>query len=316
MPRRLQQTFHCSPLEELTHQLLFAPPTKRIEQVQRTERLHDEIEADCPYPLDYLVYRITGYRRDGEGESVLLVGEAVRPDLRLIIDQLSRSVALPADDEPSETIEQVARRLSVSVKTVNRWRKAGLRWRWMVPRAGARPQIVIPRSALERFTERHTKRVRRATRFSTIPENERTALIERARRIVRDSDRRLTLNQVADRLAKQRGRALETIRLLLEKHDQANPAEAIFTDQRGPLTPREKRVIERAHRRGVPVSRLAERFERSRPSIHRVIRERRAAAARQIDLRHVHSATFERDDADAVILRAAQNKSSSNGNGE
>lgn len=315
MPRRLQQTFHCSPLEELTHQLLFAPPAKRIEQVHRAERLHDEIETDCPYPLDYLVYRITGYRRDDDGESPLLVGEAVRPDLRLMIDHLSHSVTLTTDTvpnpEPVETVEQVARRLNVSVKTVNRWRKAGLRWRWTLLDGTSRKQIIIPRSALAHFTDCQTDRVQRASRFTTIPDAERDALIERARTIVKRRKQPMTLNQVAAQLADECGRALETMRLLLEKHDRAHPQRAIFTDARGPLTPREKRVIERAYRIGIAPRKLAERFGRTRHTIHRIIRERRAAAARHIDLRHVHSPTFNRDDADQVILRAVSHVESS-----
>src|SRR5690606_13154618 len=159
---------NCEPLEDLARQFLFAPPAKRAEHVRRAERLHDEIGEQRNYPLDFLVYRITGYRRD-RGDSVLLVGEAILPDLRLIIDHLSRSVDLPmGEGEPAETAEQLAQRLNVSTKTISRWRKLGLRWRWAVPAAGGRKQIVFTQSAVEHFTARHAERVDKAARFSQI----------------------------------------------------------------------------------------------------------------------------------------------------
>ena len=310
MPRRLQQTFHCAPLSELTRQLLFAPPAKRIEQLHRTERLHDEIDTNTPYPIEYLVYRITGYRRDASDESELLVGEAVQPDLRLIIDQLSRSVDLPADDEPAVTVPEAARELNVSSKTINRWRRAGLRWRWVVPRDQGQRHIVIPRSALERFTDHNASRVARARRFTPLGEKDQQYILERAGQIVRRAGAASapTLNQVAAEVARETDRALETVRLILEKHDRQHPQRALFYRSTGPLSARQKRVIERAYRRGIAACRLAERFGRSRATIHRIIHQRRAAAARHVALEHVHSPTFDRDDADQVILRDAMSE--------
>ncbi|MFW6031961.1 MAG: hypothetical protein ACOCTI_01145, partial [Phycisphaeraceae bacterium] len=104
MPPEQPLSFRSQPLADLARQLQFAPPGTRAEQVRRTERLHDEIEPERSYPLDFLVFRITGYRRDWT-DGTLLVGEAARPDLRLMIDRLSRSIELPqGTDEPSETV--------------------------------------------------------------------------------------------------------------------------------------------------------------------------------------------------------------------
>lgn len=136
MSRRLKQTFRCGPLDGLARQLLFSPPDKRILQVRRIERLHDQLDPNKNYPLDFLFYRITGYRREGK-DAVLLTGEAVLPDLRLMIDTLSRSVRMPMDDAGTvETVRQLADRLSVSTKTIGRWRGAGMRWRWVAPAGG------------------------------------------------------------------------------------------------------------------------------------------------------------------------------------
>lgn len=305
MSRPLKQQFNCEPLEQLTRQLLFAPPEKRALQVQRAEKLHDELEPNQTYPLDFIIYRLTSYRRD-VSDSTLLVGEAAQPDLRLMIDRLSRSIRLPKDDgEPAETAAQLAARLNVSTQTITRWRQRGLRWRWVVAKNGARGaaarQVVFPRSAVDRFVRQNGERVKRASQFTQIPATRRRDILHRARRIA--EAREVTLNQVAQHLARRTGRALETLRLILEKHDRQHPKQAIFAGRTAPLSARQKRMIERAHRWGVSAEQMAERFKRSRATIYRVIRERRAAAARRVDVSFVPSPIFDREDADAVILR-------------
>ena len=86
----MNQRYRSAALRDLVQQLRFVPAARRAEQVRRAEQLHDEIDPQAVYPLDYLVYRITRYRHDHD-EDVLLVGEAVTADLRLLIDELSRS---------------------------------------------------------------------------------------------------------------------------------------------------------------------------------------------------------------------------------
>ncbi len=305
MSRRWSQSFACSALEELTRQLMFAPPTKRAEQCRRAETLHDEVVDDATYPLDYLAYRITGYRREARGEAgaELLVGQAVAADLRLMIDELSRSADVPLlEHESAETTEALASRLNISGKTISRWRRNGLRWRWVRPEHGGRRQIVFLDSAVRRYIASHQSQIEKATAFSQIPPDERIRLLERARRIALSRD--VSLNQTAAHLARRSGRALETIRLLLEKHDRDHPEDAIFIDRSGPLTPQQRRVIARAYRMGVGVGKIARRFRRTRSTIYRAIHDRRAAAARRLPLTFVASPIFERDDADEVILRA------------
>ncbi|HEX7010972.1 MAG TPA: hypothetical protein VF184_13400 [Phycisphaeraceae bacterium] len=302
MSRRLKQPFNRPELEDLLRQLLFSPPAKRIQQVLRAEQLHDQIDPQRDYPLDFLVYRITGYRPDA-GRSPLLPGWAILPDLRLMIDRLSRSVDFPpeaADSEPAQTVEELSLRLNVSVKTISRWRREGLRWRWMRGPAGRR-QLMIPQSAIEHFQAQHHQRIEKASRFSHVDPNLRKAVIERARRIAQASD--VSLNQVAAHLARRTGRALETIRQILLKHDRDHPRDPIFKDRTGPLTPRQKRFIVRAYRWGIPIGRIAQRTGRTRSTLYRVIREHRAAEANQITLRYVRLPLFEREDADQVILR-------------
>ena len=302
MGRTQASPFRSQRLAELTRQLLHGGD-RRAMHVRRAETLHDTIDPERAYPLEFVIYRITGYRRD-VGDNALLVGEALRPDLRQMIDTLSRATPLVAvAGEAHETAEQLAARLDVSTKTLSRWRRQGLRWRW-VRDCGQRPRIAFTAAAVEDFLNRHGQRVTRASAFSQIPAEQRERIIQRARRLAEQRD--VSLNQVAAHLARRTGRALETIRQILERYDRQGGDERIFRDRTGPLTPQQKRVIARAYRMGIPVSRLARRFARTRSTVHRVIAQQRAAAARRLELMWIEMPTFHREDADAVLLREAR----------
>jgi len=272
-----------------------------VQQVARLETLHDQIDAGKNYPLDFLYYRITGYRRDAK-DALVLAGEALLPDLRLMIDALSRSVRIPMDDkhDPVETVQQLAERIGVSTKTIGRWRSAGMRWRWVAPMDGGRKVVVVPRSASQRYIADHPGQVKRAAKFTQIDPDTRRKIIERARQIVRR--REASLNQVAAHLAAKTGRGLETIRQVLANFDRDNPARAIFTGHTGPLTHKHKRVIARAYRMGVPVDTIAQRFGRTRSTVYRALHQFGAGSAGRVSLDYIPSPIFQRDDAEEVIL--------------
>jgi len=301
LSRRLKQTYHCQPLGELARQLMFSPPDKRVLQVRRIETLHDQLAADSNYPVDFLAYRITGYRREGK-EAVILAGDAVLPDLRLMIDELSRSVRIPIDpeDDPVETIQALAERLDVSTKTISRWRQAGLRWRWVAPEQGGRKVLTVPRRASDRYVREHDDQVQRAAAFTQIEPNARKQLVRRARQIARRRD--VSLNQVAGHLASKTGRGLETVRQVLLKHDRDHPDRAVFTGHTPPLNRKQKRVITRAYRVGVPVDTIAEKYGRARSTVYRVLHQYGAGLAGRIPLSCIEGPTFSRDDAQEVIL--------------
>ncbi|MEM9881309.1 MAG: hypothetical protein AAF800_00130 [Planctomycetota bacterium] len=268
--------------------------------LRAAEALHDALDPDRTYPFDFVAYRLTGYRRD-YGDDSLLVGEAVAEDLRLLIDRLSRGLDLSPSDGDTRTVDQVAAALGVSTKTLSRWRKDGLRWRWVRPLPGARRVLGFPAAALDHYDRLRPGRLERAARFTAVSDEERAALLRRARRITERVE--VAPRRVAEHLARRSGRAVETLRLLMARHDREHPDHPIFPDRGHPLTPRQRRVIARARRRGVPVSRLAERFDRTPAAIHRVLLDRRAADARRVDLTHVPHPQFDRPDAAEVYLR-------------
>ena len=70
-----------------------------------------------------------------------------------------------------------ALRLNVSTKTLSRWRKDGLRWRWVTPMPGARKVIGFTADAVERFTAQHGQRVSRAMTFTQISSDDRQRIL-------------------------------------------------------------------------------------------------------------------------------------------
>ncbi|MEX0777245.1 MAG: hypothetical protein WD042_16195 [Phycisphaeraceae bacterium] len=300
MPRSTTPTFRCQALDQLTRELLFAPPARRVEQVRRAERLHDQIEPEINYPLEFVVYRITGYRSEIEQET-LLVGQAILHDLRLLIDRLSQSMDIPVGaDEVVESGEALARRLNVSTKTLSRWRQLGLRWRWARV-DGGRKGVVYPRRASERFLAAHPQLLRRAADFTRLDAVTHRQILQRARRIAQSSQ--VSPNQVAIHLSRKYGRALETIRRLLEAHDHRHPEDRIFADRSGPLDGAQRQAIAQAHAAGTPIRALAAQYRRTRSTIQRAIHLQRAAAVRKLDIQYFALPPFTRDDADSVYLR-------------
>ncbi len=303
-PRRPR--YRSDAMAQLARQLHFAAPEIKREQVRRAERLHDELNPTHNYPFDFIQYRITGYRREIAAEisaDLILVGDALLPDLRQFIDELSRSVGMPStQSEPTLGLEELARELRVSVRTVQRWRREGLRWRWVLEAGQPRKRLGFTRSAVARFTQDAQPRLARAAQFSRLTRPQRQRLLERARRLTLAQP--VTLNQVATHLARRTGRAVETVRQLLLQHDQRHPEAALFADRDRPLTRAQRHAVCRAYRRGIPVARLSAQFGRVRSGIYRTIRQRRAMALQRLPLRYHHLPQFTAPDAAAQLTTA------------
>lgn len=300
MGRPRNQTFTSSALAELTRQLLYSPRSKRVEQVQRAEALHDQLDPDSAYPLEYLAYRITRYHPQSDHDD-FLPGDVAAADLRLLIDQLSRSAPEPAGDEPVHRLCDIADRAGVSLRTVDRWRNLGLRWRWWLPEPDREPVAGIPGAAWQDFQQKQPRRVQRAAGFTRLDADERSRALELARAITQ-RDEQASLGRVARELAAATRRSPEAMRQLLLDHEREHPDSPLFPLRSGPLTPRQRDLADRAFRRGVPLRRIAERLRRSVPTVHHVIQQRRLHRLDVARLEYVALPGFEdRQTLDEII---------------
>ena len=91
-------------------QVRFAPREKKIEQVNRAEKLLAELDPARTYTYEYLCYRITDFRPESF-PNLKLSGEEAGHDLRLFVEDLSDAADVPADDAGEQvlTVEELSK---------------------------------------------------------------------------------------------------------------------------------------------------------------------------------------------------------------
>jgi RNA polymerase sigma factor (sigma-70 family) len=282
-------------------QVRYAPRDARLAQIDKAEKLLDELVLNKDYRYQDLCQRITTYRPEMYPDLVV-TGEDAAHDLRLFIEDLSDSANIKAESLPEQvlTVEDVSKRFKVSTKTVDRWRNRGLVSRRFM--FGNRKRIGFLKSSVERFVARHANDVQRGGQFSQMTEAERDEIVVRARRLARAGG---CPAEISRRIARKTGRAVETIRYTLKNHDQQHPEGAVFPDAQQPLTDDVKKEIHRGFRRGMSVERLSKRYCRTKASVYRIIGEMRAKRLLDQPIEFMYHASFEAPDADEVILSAA-----------
>jgi len=287
-------------LEELTNQQVrFAPQELRQRQLEKAERLLAEVQPDKQYPYQYVCYRVTDYRPDSHAAQVI-GGEDLKHDLGLFIEELARSMpAEPVENaaEPVLTLEQISKRLNVSTKTINRWRKRGLIG--LPYLYNGRRQLGFRQSMVEQFLRANPERVERGGKFSQMSDAEKEEILRRARRLARFGG---SLTEVSRRIARRLNRSPETVRYTIKNFDREHPDQALFPSVTGPLDADAKKTIYDSYRRDIPVETIAKRFGRTRTSVYRIINEVRAQRLLDQPLEYIPHASFDNPALEAEIL--------------
>jgi RNA polymerase primary sigma factor len=290
-------------LEQLTdQQVRFAPPARRLEHLRRAEKLLTEIQADKDYPYQYVCYRITDFRPDTLVELVIS-GHDLIHDLGLMIAQLAASMpALPVETvtEPVFTLEEFSRKLNVTPKTINRWRKRGLIGLPIL--YNGRRQVGFLPSLVDPFLNSNQVRVERSSRFSQLTQEERDEVLRRARRLARLTGGSLT--EISRRVGRRLGRSPETVRYTIKNFDREHPEQALFPELTGPFDQGTKETIYNSYRRGISVDALAKRFQRTRSSMYRVLNEIRAQRLLDQHLDYMYNPIFDNPSMADTIMAA------------
>src|SRR4029079_7285825 len=166
--------YHNPLLKQLRdQQVRVASRDKKLEHVNRAEKLLAELDTGRSYPYEYLCYRITEYRPE-TAAGVTVPGRDVAHDLRLFVEDVSDSANVKVEDagEPVHTVEELSKMFNVSTKTISRWREQGLVSRRFLF-DGKRKRVGFLRSSVERFVAHNAERVRRGERFSQLSDEER-----------------------------------------------------------------------------------------------------------------------------------------------
>jgi len=283
-------------------QARFAPPGKRRKQVDGAERLLAIIEKDKEYPFEFVCFRITGFRPKGGAGRRLIRGDELADDLRVFIWKLSGQVAEPVIRQSEEiyTKEQLARKLRVSTKTIDRWRRRGLCVRKYVFEDG-RKRLGFLRSAVDKFLSENRDLAEKAGRFTRLSAGQRQGIIEHAAAL--SSKTKMSRRQIIARIAAETGRGQETIRCVVLGYERLHPDKAgLMRKAGGVLSPAEGAEVDRLHKQGLGIEELMRRFGKSRSSIYRILKKRRAQALLGERIEFIQSDEFLKPDAEVKIL--------------
>jgi len=298
---RLVRKYVNKPMGELAAELAAGLVRLRKGYVDAAEALIRIIEPERQYPIEFAVYRITGFRGQlsrPAGEPIR--GEDLRKDLQSLMLDVCDSFKLRTDDYDEMVFDtpSLARRFNVATKTIQRWRHRGLTARRLVFPDGKR-RIAFLASSVDWFVSQRSMQISRSVSFSQLSEAERDDIIERAKQLAATG---CSPGDVIRRLAEDTSRAVETIRYTIRRHDRENPSTAIFPHATMPLDDQEKIEIYRSFLHGIGASALATRYGRTRGSIYRVVNEIRARQLMQRPISYVYNEEFDAPDADEVIL--------------
>lgn len=292
----MQRSYRIDAINELRRQQIRRSSVdERLRRLEEVERAVAELDPARDYAVDRVVTRIgcRGWVRPDRDKAP---GVDLIHDLRLLVEDLSDSVDLPAEavGEQVLTVEDLAKQFNVSTKTIARWREAGLVSRKLV--FDGRKRVGFLRSSVDRFVRANQERVERGARFRQLSDEERAELLAHARRLADEGHSRPeSIRLLVDRT----GRTADTVRATLAAHEEREP---IFAETGGVLTDRQKEQILDEHRSGVAVEKLMKRYSRSKTTIYRLVAEARHERIKRLPLDFIPNDRFRRKGADAACL--------------
>ncbi|RKY05777.1 MAG: hypothetical protein DRP66_10135, partial [Planctomycetota bacterium] len=291
-------------LRQFFEGLRFAPLAQKEKELSRAQSLLEIVEPDTEYPFEFVCFRIAGFRPRSEDSGHIIRGRDLIDALTVFIATVNRQTApdISTRTEKVYTVRQLARRFNVSIKTIHRWRAKGLKGRLFVFDDGKR-RLGFVASAVERFARENERLVERASGFRPLGDDERDRIIKRAVVLAQAGDK--SRYAIIKLIAEETGRAVETIRSLLAAHDKTAKGQGTFRKSPGRLRSKDIKQICRLYSQGVSVAELMKKFDRSRSSIFRIVKKRRAAELLGRRITYVDSLEFQSDDAPQFILSDA-----------
>lgn len=291
-------------LAQLLAQLRFAPQAQRQKQLEATEKLFTIIEPQQDYPYEFICYQITGYRPKGPERQELVKGSELADDLQIFITKLSAQLAQPTCElnQKVYSIAQLAKHLTVSTKTIHRWRKRGLPARKFIFGNGKK-QLGLLQSNIDEFAKKNPGLLRSAKKFTRLGEGQEKEIVKRAYDLAQRGhpSRRAVIGTIAGQL----GRAHETVRYTLVKYEKAHPDKPIFKKPNGMITPKQAVSLYEMYENNVELEELKKKFHRSKSSIYRIIKQRRAKQLLSKKIEFIDSDEFLSESAKQEILGKA-----------
>lgn len=304
-------------LQELARQLRFQPADASRRQLVRAEelalKLLEESEPEREWPVEWVVFRITGYRTEKAAPAFAgtIRGRDLQRDLGALVQILSAAAGERERDLRNDgasrwmTGEELCARWRVTRQTIDRYRALGLfSRRARIDRAeGTRtpPQrALFDRRVIEVFERVHGGMLARAGAFSRTDDRFAERMHRRASRY-----RRLlgwSLARISQRLAPRTGRSEGAVRRAILDAD-SRAAEPVFGA--GPRLRRAGREqVVQEFNRGGRARDLVRASGRSRASVYRMVAAERARRLRELNLIGPARPEFADDRASERILES------------
>jgi len=282
-------------------QLRFTPQKKRRKQLDSVEKLLAIIEKDKEYPFEFVCFRITGFHPKNLPEQQLIKGDELADDLQIFISKLSGQLALPAAEQKQKiyTIEELATELGVSTKTIRRWRKRGLIALKYIFDDGIK-RFGFTQSAVQKFLKANPSLTDKAKKFTRLTKKQKQSIIKQALPLAAKGT--TSRYQIIGRIAAKIGKTHETVRYTLLNYEKVHPEKLVFSRHAGALSPATSAEIYKLFKEGRETEELMSRFNRSKSSIYRIIKLRRAKELLARKIEFITSDEFLEDNAREKIL--------------
>ena len=277
----------------LRRQFEFVDHRIGLVRLDNLEALARDVLPSRSYPIEWVIYRITGIDSTSEGDPTPVEGEALLAALVSLIEDMSRALGpLPFDADRDLSVEESARRLGVSARTIRRWRPRGLPI-LRFDGGDGRPRAGLRRDQLAWFAEIHRPRVDRARRRRPVDVEETEAI---RRRFAERLAEGMTEPAAIRSMARESRRSVSTIRRLVGASPRTTAGGSDESTRR-----RRRRLVVRAHDRAIPIEAIAARLDRSPRSVHRLVLEVRRSRLQGLPVPVVVPAGVERQDAGRVF---------------
>ena len=288
-------------LAELFKELRFTPKRRRQKELDSAEKLLSLVDKSREYSFEFVCFKITGFRPKGAVAQELIKGDELADDLAKFISKLSGQIGGSAGEQGQKvyTIGELAAKLGVSTKTINRWRKRGLAVRKFVFGDGKK-RLGFLQSGVDKFFGQCPEAVKKAERFSRLSGEEKKQIIKRAVSLAGKTA--MSRHQIIRQIAVETCRAPETIRYTILNYEKDHPGKVIFKRPGGVISPSAAEEIYRLFRQGSKPQELMGRFNRSKSSIYRLINQRKAKAFLTRKIEYIPSDEFSVEGAERSIL--------------
>jgi len=288
-------------LAELLKGLRFTPKRRRQKELDNAEKLLSLVDKSREYSFEFVCFKITGFRPRGAAAQELIRGDELADDLQIFISKLSGQIGDLAGEQGQKvyTTGELATKLGVSTKTIDRWRKRGLAARKFVFGDGKK-RLGFLQSGVDKFFGQCPETVKKAERFSRLSGEEKKQIIKRA--VLLAGKTAMSRHQIIRQIAAETGRAPETIRYTILNYEKDHPGKVIFERPGGVVSPSAAEEIYKLFRQGCKLQELMGRFNRSKSSIYRLINQRKTKALLTRKIEYIPSEEFSAEGAERSIL--------------